>query len=130
MNFRNDLWKSYDSGFKEVFENAHRHNQTETINIIEQLEREFKCCGVKSYLDYTCSGYQIPKSCYRNQIPTGIPFDQGCETAVAIWIWNALSIIAGVLGSILFIEISGVISSLVLGIAISHALNTDVYYRS
>jgi hypothetical protein len=110
--------------------NAYRHNQTEIINIIEQLEREFKCCGVKSYLDYTYSGYQISKSCYRNQIPTGIPFNQGRETAVAIWIWNTLPIIAGVLGSILFIEISGVISSLVFGIAISHAPNTDIYYRS
>ncbi len=130
LKFQNDLWKSYNSGFKEVFENAYRHNQTETINIIEKLEREFKCCGVNSYLDYTLSHYQIPKSCYRNQIPTGNPFDQGCATAVAVWIWNALPIIAGVLGSILFIEIAGVISSLVLGVAISHASTTDVYYRS
>jgi len=129
LRFRNDLWQSYDSGFKEVFQRAYRNNQTKVIQIIEQLEREFKCCGVKSYLDYTYSGYQIPKSCYRNQIPTGIPFDQGCETAVAIWIWNALPIIAGVLGSILFIEIFGVISSLVLGVAISHASDTNVYYK-
>jgi len=125
LKFRDDLWRSYDSGFEQVFQYAYRHNQTETIQIIEQLEREFKCCGVNNYLDYTRSGYQIPNSCYSN----GILFNKGCATAVAIWIWNALPIIAGVLGSILFIEIFGVISSLVLGVAISHASDTNVYYK-
>jgi len=129
LKFRNDLWRSYDSGFEEIFQYAYRHNQTETTKIIEQLEREFKCCGVHSFLDYTHSGYRIPPSCYPNQIPNEFPFNQGCTTAVAIWIWNALPIIAGVLGSILFIEIFGVISSLVLGVAISHASNTNVRYQ-
>jgi hypothetical protein len=129
LKFRDDLWKSYDSGFEAVFQSAYRHNQTETINIIEQLEREFKCCGVHNYLDYTHSGYPTPKSCYLNQIPSGIPFNQGCATAVALWIWNKLPLIVGLLGSILFIEIFGVIASLVFGVAISHASNSNVYYK-
>ncbi len=129
LRFRNDVWESYDSGFKEVFQRAYRNNQTKVIQIIEQLEREYKCCGVDSFTDYMKSGYKIPLSCYPNELSQGILYNEGCAEAVVIWVWNELPTIAGVLGSILFIEIFGVISSLVLGVAISHSLNTDVYYQ-
>jgi hypothetical protein len=127
LQYRKDLWLSYDSGFEEIFQNAYRKNQTETIQIIEQLEQEFQCCGVDGPSDYTKHGHRIPSSCYVNQIQFGILFNQGCAEAVGMWVWNKLPYIAGVLGGILFIEIFGVISSLVLGVAISHASNVDTY---
>ncbi|CAF2840990.1 unnamed protein product [Rotaria sp. Silwood2] len=129
LRFRNDLWQSYDSGFEEIFQNAYRYNQIEMIKIIEQLEQEFKCCGVNSYTDYTKYGYSIPHSCYRNQIPKEFPFSQCCAEAVVLWVWNKLPFIAVVLSIILFIEIFGLISSIVLGVAISHASNTNIYKK-
>jgi hypothetical protein len=56
------------------------------------------------------------------------PYSLGCAKAVVTWIWNELPILAGVLGGILAIEIFGLISSLVLGVAVSHALKADSYY--
>ncbi|CAF1328039.1 unnamed protein product [Rotaria sp. Silwood1] len=129
LRFRNDLWQTYDSGFREIFQKAYRYNEIEMIKIIEQLEREFKCCGVNSYTDYIQSGYNIPRSCYPNQLPKENPFNQGCAETVVLWAWNKLPIIAVVLGIILFIEILGLISSLVLGVAISHASNNNIYYK-
>jgi hypothetical protein len=126
--FRNNLWNTYDSGFLEVFHHAYRQNQTETIKIIENLERQFQCCGVDGYSDYRQNGYPIPNSCYPHESTIYHPYSLGCAKAVVTWIWNELPILAGVLGGILFIEIFGLISSLVLGVSISHSLKTDNYY--
>jgi hypothetical protein len=126
--FRNNLWKTYDSGFLEVFHRAYRQNQTETIKIIENLEREFQCCGVDGASDYSNNGYPIPNSCRPYQSTMFHPYYLGCAEAVVTWIWNELPILAGILGGLLFIEIFGLISSLVLGVAVSHALKADNYY--
>jgi hypothetical protein len=127
--FRNDLWKTYDSGFMEIFHNAYSKNQTETIKVIENLEREFKCCGVNGASDYLKYNYTIPLSCYPNQSPMYHYYYEGCAGAVAVWIWDELPTIAGVLGAVLFIELFGVILSLVLGVAISHSTLNDDYAR-
>ncbi len=127
LQFRNDLWQSYDSGYKQVFQDAYLQNQTQTIDLIEQLERQFQCCGVDSYVDYIDVHHLIPMSCYPNQTPIGPPFITGCTKAILSWVWNELPIIAAVLGSILFFEIFGIVSSLVLGVAISHSSQTDTY---
>ncbi|CAF1383949.1 unnamed protein product [Adineta steineri] len=127
--FRNTLYRSYDSGLMEVFQHGYGQNNTEVIKIIENLERQFKCCGVDGPVDYTRYGYKIPQSCYPSKTVSVFPYSDGCAPAVAIWIWNQLPIIAGVLGSILFIEIFGVISSLVLGVAISHSSQADYYQK-
>ena len=129
LKYRNKLWLSYDSGFEEIFLQAYRNNQTERIEIIEELERQFECCGVNGYPDYTRNRFPIPLSCHQYQTINGAIFSRGCAETVGLWVWNKLPVIAGVLGSILFIELFGVISSLVLGVAISHSSNTNTYYK-
>lgn len=129
LKFRDQLWKTYDSGFGDVFQNAYRNNNTEMIKLIEEMEQDLKCCGVDGALDYIRHGIQIPKSCYPNKIPRELYYPQGCAVAVANWIWNQLPIIASVLGAILFVEVFGVISSLVLGVAISHSSDDEVYQK-
>ncbi|CAF3066389.1 unnamed protein product [Rotaria socialis] len=128
--FRNDLWKTYDSSFVEIFNHAYGENQTATIQIIEDIEHRFKCCGVDGPSDYAKFGYRIPRSCYPNKKAiAGLPYTEGCAQAVAIWVWNQLPLIAGSLGALLFIEIFGVISSIALGVAISHSSNVEDYHK-
>ena len=119
--FRQNLWQTYDSGFKKLFHHAYENNQTKTIAIIENLEREYQCCGVNGAVDYREHGYPIPDSCHPHQSTMYHPFSKGCADAVIIWIWNRIPIIVSILSSILFIELFGVIASLVIAVAISHA---------
>ena len=125
--YRQKLWDTYDSGLLEVFNHAYSRNQTETKKMIENLESQFQCCGVNGPSDYYVNYFTVPKSCYKPH--SSVPNTEGCAVAVANWLWKEIPIIAGVLGSILFIEIFGVISSLVLGVAISHSSQADYDYR-
>ncbi|CAF2400272.1 unnamed protein product [Rotaria sp. Silwood2] len=127
--FRNDVWKTYDSGFMEVFDRAYSQNQTDIIKTIENLEGKFQCCGVNGPSDYSKHSRKLPPSCYSNELIKPTPYSEGCAQAVAIWVWNKLPIIAGVLGTILFIELFGVISAIVLGVAISHSSNAAYYIK-
>ncbi|CAF0859308.1 unnamed protein product [Adineta ricciae] len=129
LSFHNNLWEFYDAGFTKIFQGAYRNNQTKTIEIMSKLEREFHCCGVNSIGDYIKSDYRIPLSCYPNQVPQEKPFNQGCAEAIVIWIWNELPLITGIFGTILLIEIFVVVASLVLGVAIAHSANTEIYYK-
>lgn len=124
--FRNDLYKSYDSGFMEVFQHAYSQNRTELQQIIENVEEQFKCCGVDGPFDYTKYKFPMPLSCRPDKALYNAPYARGCAVAVATWVWDELPIIAGVLGAVLFIEIFGVISALVLGVAISHSSGSDI----
>ena len=127
--YRNKLWKTYDSGFMELFENSYRQNLTDAIKTIQTLEKEFECCGVDDFTDYTKHGWKIPLSCYSNPHVPILPYTDGCAYAVANWLWDKLPIIASVLGAVLFIELFGLASSLILGVAISHSSENELYQK-
>ena len=127
--YRSNLFTSYESGFLEVFNHAYEQKNTDAINIIENLERQFRCCGVQNVSDYVQNHFEIPLSCRPDQLLQNAPFSQGCAVAVTDWMWDQLPVIAGVLGTVLFIELFGIVSSLILGVAISHASSIEVYQK-
>jgi hypothetical protein len=119
---------SYDSGFRELFIEIYSNNDTDLQHIIEDIEREFKCCGAQNVTDYYKHYYTVPAACHKDGDFHKPIFDQGCADAAMKWISNQLPIIGGALGGILLIEIFGVISSIALGIAISHSSSYDKIY--
>ncbi|CAF1288296.1 unnamed protein product [Adineta steineri] len=118
---------SYHSGFEEFFNHAYNQNRTDLTDLIESMEREFKCCGAENVTDYYKNNYTIPSTCHHNNDIHKPIFNQGCAHAVVTWLWNQLPIIASVLCIILLIEIFGVISSIALAIAISHSSYDKLY---
>ena len=127
--YRNNLWYSFDSGLMEVFQRAYGQNQSEAIRMIENVEREFQCCGVDGAFDYIKFGYKLPLSCFPSQSPLFLPFNRGCAQGVVLWLWAELPLIAGGVGAILLVEIFGVIASLVLGVAIAHSTQAARYVK-
>lgn len=120
LQFRNDIWHSYDSGFEEIFQNAYQSNENQSINAIESLEQQLSCCGVDSPNDYISIDIPIPQSCYPDQLVEQFPFTQGCASAVVLWIWDKFPIIIAVVMIVLFVEIISIVSSLILAISIGH----------
>lgn len=121
MSSRVRIRDSYESGLLRVFTDAYTNHRQDLIEAVEELEREFKCCGVINAKDYAKVNYTLlPKSCYTDQSFLEPVFEQGCAEAFIDWMWDELPIVGGVIGGILFIEIFGVISSFSLAVAVSH----------
>ncbi len=121
MSLRVRVRNSYDNGLMSVFDDAYKLNLTDSRKAFEKLEEQFKCCGVDGSEDYTNINYTIPVSCYENRDPIRNPFSVGCSEAIIDWIWDEMPVIGGIVGTVLILEIFGVISSCSLAAVISHS---------
>lgn len=128
LNFRVSIRDSYHDGFREFFIETYSNNHTDLQYVIEDIEREFKCCGADNVTDYYKNNFTIPASCHQNEDFHKPIFDQGCADAAVQWLWDQVPIIGGILCAIFLIEIFGVISSIVLGIAVSHSSYDKINY--
>lgn len=115
----------YNDGFHDFFVDSYKNNHTDLQALIEQMEQEFECCGSNNYTDYAMNNFTLPKSCYKDKDITKSRYDKGCAQAVIDWIENKLPAVGGILGTVLFLEIFGVVSSIALGCAISRSLKYD-----
>ena len=121
LTYRVRVRSSYHSALRGLFDDAYGGDRTDLKQLIENIECEFKCCGVDNVTDYHEHNYRVPKSCYEAQDIDKHIFDQGCADATIRWLSDQFPIVGGVLGGIFLIEIFGVISSVALGTAISHS---------
>ncbi|UJR36184.1 hypothetical protein I4U23_028918 [Adineta vaga] len=120
MSTRVRIRDSYQSGLWNVFSNAYTKNRPNLIEAIEELEREFQCCGVIDFKDYTKVNHTLPLACYMDQSFLKPIFAKGCSQAFIDWMWDELPIIGGIISAILIIEVFGVIASFSLAVAVSH----------
>ncbi|CAF1211336.1 unnamed protein product [Rotaria sordida] len=127
LTYRVRTRDSYYSAFRELFIEIYSNNHTDLKYVIEDIEREFRCCGINNVTDYYKHNYTVPVACYQDQDFDKSIFDQGCANVVIQWLWKQFPIIGSVLGSILLIEIFGIISSIALSTAISHSSYSEIY---
>jgi hypothetical protein len=121
LSYRVRIRDSYYSGFDKYFIEIYNNNDTDLQSFMEDIEMDFKCCGVYNVTDYYQNNFRVPASCHKDQDFNKPIFHRGCAHATMNWFWDQISIVGGVLGGTLLIEIFGVISSIALGIAISHS---------
>lgn len=121
FKFRVQIWETYNNGFQMFFLEAYHFNQTQNITVIKQIEREFHCCGVDSFLDYEMIHLIPPVDCYPNQNKTARIYDDGCAQTIVIWVWDNLPYVIGFAVFVLLIQIFGIISSIVLGVISTYA---------
>ncbi|CAF1328075.1 unnamed protein product [Rotaria sp. Silwood1] len=127
LTYRVRIRDSYYHGFQQLFIEIYSNNHTDLKYVIEDIEREFKCCGIDNVTDYYEHNYTVPVTCYQDEDFHKSIFDQGCANAIIQWLWHQFPIIGSVLGGILLIEIFGIISSIALGTAISHSSYSKIY---
>lgn len=116
---RTRIRNSYESGLMHIFRDAYDNDKIDLIKQIEDLEVEFSCCGVIDSQDYAKVNTTIPRSCYERQSEEKQIWEKGCADAFIDWMWDELPVISGIIGFVLFLEIFGVIASIVLGVIIS-----------
>lgn len=113
FSYRSKLEKVYKDSLSEVLGSALEKNNTKVLNVFHKLEKDMKCCGVNGVSDYNTYHQPIPQDCFVYPI--------GCSTAIIDWLEKNLPIIGGVLGGVLVLEVVGLLSAVVLAVALKHA---------
>ncbi|KAH3698213.1 hypothetical protein DPMN_085732 [Dreissena polymorpha] len=74
-----------------------------------QIQKELKCCGYSSPLDYGVGS--VPSSCFGEENVATSIFQTGCQAAMETWVHDNTPIWASVLASVLFVQIASTIAS-------------------
>ena len=76
-----------------------------------------KCCGANGIIDYKAHPLDTPLECFQHP--------KGCSDAIIDLLDKNLPIIGGVLGGVLVLEVIGLLSAVVLAVALKHAPDDD-----
>jgi hypothetical protein len=113
MVYKSKLESVYRDSLTKVFLPAVQKNDTKVLNAFHELEKALKCCGVNGKEDYLKYWPDAPTDCYLNK--------EGCADTIINLLKNNLPIVGGTLGTVLFLELLGLIGAIVLAVAIKHA---------
>ena len=113
FSYRSKLEKVYKDSLSEVLGIALDKNNTKVLNIFHDLEKSMDCCGANGATDYYDHHQIAPPQCAVHP--------KGCSTAIIDWLDKNLPIIGGVLGAVLVLEVIGLLSVVVLAVALKHA---------
>ncbi|XP_056638813.1 CD63 antigen-like isoform X2 [Diorhabda carinulata] len=105
-----------ESAITKVFTPVIQNTDNTTKELVDLIQKEFKCCGIKSSSDWTTP----PDTCYSNQNSTGTLYTQGCAEAFYEFLENSLKIIGIVILTLSSLEIIGSIFSLCLSSSIKN----------
>ncbi|XP_072511062.1 CD63 antigen [Notamacropus eugenii] len=116
--FRNKVKSEFDKGFQDEMMEYGKNNTTSRF--LDELQKEFKCCGATNYTDWErvpqMPKNRVPDSCCQNATQgCGIGFkpsdinQEGCVEMIGNWLKNKALLLAGVALGVTFVEILGVI---------------------
>ncbi|KAM9325494.1 tetraspanin-6 [Gastrophryne carolinensis] len=109
--FRHEIRSSFENGYMEAL---NRYNSTgdESSNAVDTIQRNLRCCGVKSYADWGETPYfntnGIPQSCCDPQAncteaarksiakAKAVVFNGGCISLVTVIMESRMGIVAGI----------------------------------
>lgn len=114
LSSKNKIRDSYRKGFETVLIDAYLNADNSTIDVINNLQDYFSCCGGYNSTDYTLNNITIPNSCYSDESKTHI-FNEGCADAVIDWIEDKTPGIIAVLALTFVIEILLTIFAIIFG---------------
>ncbi|KAM9196930.1 tetraspanin-15 isoform 2-T2 [Dugong dugon] len=122
--FRNQTIDFLNDNIRRGIENY--YDDLDFKNIMDFVQKQFKCCGAEDYRDWTKNQYHdcnapgplacgVPYTCcFRNTRLSvqNIIYVRGCTNAVLIWLMDNYTIMAGILLGILLPQFLGVLLTL------------------
>ncbi|XP_038048837.1 CD63 antigen-like [Patiria miniata] len=114
---RDDIKSTIEDSMNETLDEYFKNNATKTL--LDNLQQDFKCCGVDSYKDWyqEYKRDEVPKSCCKNETGT-CPVDppvekdiytKGCLDALYDFLEKNIVVIAGIAIAIAVVQIFGVV---------------------
>ncbi|KAL3855755.1 hypothetical protein ACJMK2_014959 [Sinanodonta woodiana] len=109
-------------------ENLMNHSLDEQIKnhppkgIWDDVQKEFKCCGVNSYTDWISRNSTVPDSCCMNSgcntTDSTKLFTEGCLLKFTTWVQDKIVIVGGIGIAFAFIQVVGIVCACCLARAI------------
>lgn len=117
--FKDEIRDAFEKKFNETMTN---YNQTANAVNIDNLQKQFKCCGAAGYKDWFAQmPGRVPDSCCKNitlncgRTPTAAVINErGCAALIKEWLKNNIVIVAGVALGIAIFQILGIVFACVL----------------
>ncbi|XP_071585701.1 CD63 antigen isoform X2 [Heliangelus exortis] len=117
--FKDKVHSLLEEGLQNALE---RYGQDQPLTkAMDDLQREFTCCGVKNYTDWdTVEQFKVnntlPRSCCRGnssscspRLGPNIVYEEGCLQSTEAWLRSNILIVAAIPLGIAFFEILGII---------------------
>ncbi|XP_060677008.1 CD63 antigen [Hemiscyllium ocellatum] len=117
--FKDQIREVFEKSFNDTMAN---YNKTGNAVNIDELQKQFHCCGSTSYRDWlTILNNTVPDSCCKNETQncgkTPTPnkvYEAGCVSVINMWLKNNIVIVAGVALGIALFQLLGIIFACVL----------------
>ncbi|XP_043537722.1 CD63 antigen isoform X2 [Chiloscyllium punctatum] len=117
--FKDQIREVFEKSFNDTMAN---YNKTGNAVNIDELQKQFRCCGSTSYRDWlTILNNTVPDSCCKNETQncgkTPTPnkvYEEGCVNVINTWLKNNIVIVAGVALGIALFQLLGIIFACVL----------------
>ncbi|XP_049826004.1 tetraspanin-9 isoform X2 [Aethina tumida] len=127
----------------------HHYNVTATgpnslVNIWDNMQTQFRCCGVDNYEDWfdidswpghrwvpdtCCFPAYADKDCGKSQSSANY-YPDGCYRQINVWFMQRLYIIGFVCIGVAFLQLFGLVASMLLFCTISHKLYRSCSYKA
>lgn len=115
--FKDQIRGVFESSFNETMKH---YNTSDNTQNIDNLQKQFHCCGSASYADWF-PPTRVPDSCCKNPIPNcgrnvtaANIYQEGCVSLINTWLKNNIVIVAGVALGIALFQLLGIIFACVL----------------
>ncbi|XP_067880769.1 CD63 antigen [Heterodontus francisci] len=118
--FKDQIRSVFEKSFNETMSN---YNQSANAVNINNLQKQFHCCGSKQFSDWfeQFTTQRVPDSCCRKPVPgcgrnTTIAniYHEGCVNVINDWLKDNIVIVAGVALGIALFQLLGIIFACVL----------------
>ncbi|XP_071955893.1 CD9 antigen-like isoform X2 [Antedon mediterranea] len=133
---REEIGVMFSDELSKIIKEKYKENDIAAQKGVDLLQEKLKCCGIDSYMDWFDSGQMIPDSCSCNttEDKSGCSdrgfYLNGCGKEIEEDVLTNIFILAGIGVGISFIEILGMLFSVVLCCAIFKSYDPeDEEYR-
>jgi len=115
--YKAKLTDVYETALSRILLTGLKNNDTRILAIFADLEKQMDCCGANNISDY----YQYNVTKFSDECQKHPNAGDGCSAAIVNFLKKNLPVIYWSLGSLLILEVFGLLGAIILAIALKNA---------